>query len=113
MQVIVCYRKLEKMSKSLEEYRTIFERLYPDRDVSSLLPLPREDLLDLLDIPGREPSPPDWLPGQPSDPVVFSPGMKVLSPYSTGCNGIIGLEYSGGGIDWIANGQHYSYNVQY
>lgn len=56
-------RTLEALSQSLEECRSILKRLYPDHEVQSLLPLSRNDLINLLDrqgtyAPGGLPSPP-------------------------------------------------------
>jgi hypothetical protein len=42
-------RTLDALSQSLEECRTILKRLYPSRDIQSLLPLSRPQLVSLLD----------------------------------------------------------------
>lgn len=42
-------RTLDALSQSLEECRSILKRLYPNRDVQSLLPLSRPELISLID----------------------------------------------------------------
>ncbi|KAK7704852.1 hypothetical protein SLS64_008200 [Diaporthe eres] len=59
------HRTLEALSQSLEECRSILNRLYPSHDVQSLLPLSRHELLDLLDRPFIDTS----LHGLPSPPL--------------------------------------------
>ncbi|TRX90205.1 hypothetical protein FHL15_008933 [Xylaria flabelliformis] len=54
---------LEALSQSLEECRSILKRLFPNQEIQSLLPLPRQELLNLLDRPVHDtiialPSPP-------------------------------------------------------
>lgn len=48
---ILKYRTLDALSQSLEECRSILKRLYPNREVQSLLPLSRQELVALLDHP--------------------------------------------------------------
>lgn len=45
------YRTLDALSQSLEECRAVLKRLYPNREVQSLLPLSRTELIALLDHP--------------------------------------------------------------
>lgn len=55
---------MEALSQSLEECRSILKRLYPNHEVSTLLPLSRPELLGLLEVPSADngasalPSPP-------------------------------------------------------
>lgn len=55
---------MEALSQALEECRSILKRLYPNHEVQALLPLSRQDLLNLLERPlidtsgGGLPSPP-------------------------------------------------------
>ncbi|KAG6366304.1 hypothetical protein INS49_000481 [Diaporthe citri] len=64
-RVIPSRKTLEALSQSLEECRSILNRLYPTHDVQSLLPLSRHELLDLLDRPFIDTS----LHGLPSPPL--------------------------------------------
>lgn len=54
--ILMNLRTLDALSQSLEECRSILNRLYPNREVQSLLPLSREELVSLLDrpIPARQ-----------------------------------------------------------
>ncbi|KAG0652850.1 Lactose regulatory LAC9 [Hyphodiscus hymeniophilus] len=45
---------LDALSQALEECRTILKRLYPTRDVQTLLPLSRQQLISLVDRPGSQ-----------------------------------------------------------
>lgn len=67
-------RTLEALSQSLEECRSILKRLYPDQDVSALLPLTRQELLNLLGYAPTEPS-----TALPSPPLNTSPLKKEPS----------------------------------
>ncbi|KAI0970289.1 fungal-specific transcription factor domain-containing protein [Xylaria arbuscula] len=62
-RVIPSRKTLEALSQSLEECRSILKRLFPNHEIQSLLPLPRQELLSLLDRPINDtiialPSPP-------------------------------------------------------
>lgn len=50
-RVIPSRKTLEALSQSLEECRSILRRLYPNHEVQSLLPLSRQELLNLLERP--------------------------------------------------------------
>ncbi|KAI5923647.1 fungal-specific transcription factor domain-containing protein [Camillea tinctor] len=78
-RVIPSRKTLEALSQSLEECRSILKRLYPNHEVQSLLPLPRQELLSLLDRPMNDninalPSPP--LHTSPLSGDFGSPGMS-------------------------------------
>ncbi|KFH46521.1 putative transcriptional regulatory protein-like protein [Hapsidospora chrysogenum ATCC 11550] len=85
-------QKLEKLSRTLEEYRTVVDRLFPDHDVSQLLSIPREDLLDILNIPrynqttATSPTTTcnsnnnNWLPSPPPNPIPFHAELRA-SPF--------------------------------
>ncbi|KAF7560253.1 hypothetical protein G7046_g3918 [Stylonectria norvegica] len=47
-RVVPSRKTLEALSQSVEEYRGVLKRLYPDCQISSLLPLSRQELLGLL-----------------------------------------------------------------
>ncbi|KAI1498152.1 fungal-specific transcription factor domain-containing protein [Biscogniauxia marginata] len=78
-RVIPSRKTLEALSQSLEECRSILKRLYPNHEIQSLLPLPRQELLSLLDRPIN-----DSINGLPSPPLhtssisgdYGSPGMS-------------------------------------
>ncbi|KAF3767480.1 hypothetical protein M406DRAFT_328557 [Cryphonectria parasitica EP155] len=75
-RVIPSRKTLEALSQSLEECRSILKRLYPNHDVQALLPLSRNDLLNLLDRSGNETS-----GGLPSPPLTSPlPGGDLDSP---------------------------------
>ncbi|KAI1823586.1 fungal-specific transcription factor domain-containing protein [Xylaria intraflava] len=62
-RVIPSRKTLEALSQSLEECRSVLKRLFPNHEIQSLLPLPRQELLGLLDRPINDsitalPSPP-------------------------------------------------------
>ncbi|KAH6989411.1 fungal-specific transcription factor domain-containing protein [Ilyonectria sp. MPI-CAGE-AT-0026] len=62
-RVIPSRKTLEALSQSREECRSILKRLYPNHEPSALIPLSRQELLDLLGPPTTEstialPSPP-------------------------------------------------------
>ncbi|RYP89258.1 hypothetical protein DL770_004477 [Monosporascus sp. CRB-9-2] len=70
---------LEALSQSLEECRAILKRLFPNHDVQTLLPLPRQELLNLLDRPAN-----DCITALPSPPLQTSPGScDIGSPLSS------------------------------
>ena len=69
-------KTLEALSQSLEECRSILKRLYPNQEVQSLLPLSRQDLLNLLDRPVLDTS----VGGLPSPPINPSPMSELGSP---------------------------------
>ncbi|RYO86252.1 hypothetical protein DL766_000285 [Monosporascus sp. MC13-8B] len=72
-------RTLEALSQSLEECRAILKRLFPNHDVQTLLPLPRQELLNLLDRPAN-----DCITALPSPPLQTSPGScDIGSPLSS------------------------------
>ncbi|KAI1456623.1 fungal-specific transcription factor domain-containing protein [Annulohypoxylon moriforme] len=71
-RVIPSRKTLEALSQSLEECRSILKRLFPNHEVQSLLPLPRQELLNLLDRPQIDattalPSPPLHTSPMPGD----------------------------------------------
>lgn len=45
---------MEKLSTTIDEYRSVFEKLFPTTSPDSLVQLPREKLLELLGIPKPE-----------------------------------------------------------
>ncbi|KFA75600.1 hypothetical protein S40288_04438 [Stachybotrys chartarum IBT 40288] len=76
-RVIPSRKTLEALSQSLEECRSILKRLYPNHEVSALLPLSHQDLLSMLDRPSAEN--PTSLP---SPPIQTSPiSQDVESPH--------------------------------
>ncbi|KAK5657723.1 hypothetical protein OQA88_2795 [Cercophora sp. LCS_1] len=75
-RVIPSRKTLEALSQSLEECRSILKRLYPNQEVSSLLPLSRQELLSLLDRPVIDTS----VGGLPSPPLNTSPISELESP---------------------------------
>ncbi|QSZ34317.1 hypothetical protein DSL72_005908 [Monilinia vaccinii-corymbosi] len=48
-RVIPSRKTLDALTESLEECRTVLQRLYPDREVQQLLPLSRNELVALID----------------------------------------------------------------
>lgn len=75
---------LESLSQSLEEARSILRRLYPEKEISSLLPLSRQELLNLLDrpamnIPTALPSPPPHTVSQRLDSECCSSDSGLVS----------------------------------
>jgi hypothetical protein len=74
--VIPSRKTLEALSQSLEECRSILKRLYPNQEVQALLPLSRQELLNLLDRPVIDTS----VGGLPSPPVNPSPISDLGSP---------------------------------
>jgi hypothetical protein len=88
-RVIPSRKTLEALSQSLEECRSILKRLYPGEEVSTLLPLSRQDLLSLLDRqPTQNPT------SLPSPPLQTSPLKSDLdSPIGVGSeSGLANLE---------------------
>ncbi|KAK3904080.1 lactose regulatory protein LAC9 [Staphylotrichum tortipilum] len=75
-RVIPSRKTLEALSQSLEECRSILKRLYPNQEVQALLPLSRQDLLNLLDRPVIDTS----VGGLPSPPINPSPMSDLGSP---------------------------------
>lgn len=71
-RVIPSRKTLEALSQSLEECRSILKRLYPNHEVSSLLPLSRQELLGMLDHSG------DSIIALPSPPLNTSPTKSEL-----------------------------------
>lgn len=88
-RVIPSRKTLEALSQSLEECRSILKRLYPNDEVQGLLPLSRQELLNLLDRPGAETT-----NGLPSPPLHTSPlaGDVGSPPLSATEPGISSLE---------------------
>lgn len=79
-QRLTFIRTLEALSQSLEECRSVLKRLYPNHQVSSLLPLSRQELLGLLDRPSL-----DTTMALPSPPLNTSPLRQELdSPSEPG-----------------------------
>ncbi|OTA08421.1 hypothetical protein A9Z42_0001020 [Trichoderma parareesei] len=56
-----------KLSRNLEECRSVLRRLFPNHQVSHLLPLSRQELCDLLDQPAQQATG-DLSPAPPSPP---------------------------------------------
>lgn len=75
-RVIPSRKTLEALSQSLEECRSILKRLYPNQEVQALLPLSRQELLNLLDRPVIDTS----VGGLPSPPLNTSPVSGLDSP---------------------------------
>ncbi|KAL2135896.1 hypothetical protein VTI74DRAFT_6495 [Chaetomium olivicolor] len=75
-RVIPSRKTLEALSQSLEECRSILRRLYPNHEVQALLPLSRQELLNLLDRPVLDTS----VGGLPSPPTNISPMSELGSP---------------------------------
>ncbi|KAL2016158.1 hypothetical protein VTK56DRAFT_4126 [Thermocarpiscus australiensis] len=75
-RVIPSRKTLEALSQSLEECRSILKRLYPNHEVQALLPLSRQELLNLLDRPVIDTS----VGGLPSPPLNASPMSEMESP---------------------------------
>ncbi|KAK4245471.1 fungal-specific transcription factor-like protein [Corynascus novoguineensis] len=75
-RVIPSRKTLEALSQSLEECRSILKRLYPNQEVQALLPLSRQELLNLLDRPVIDTS----VGGLPSPPINTSPISDLGSP---------------------------------
>ncbi|KAK3944837.1 lactose regulatory protein LAC9 [Diplogelasinospora grovesii] len=75
-RVIPSRKTLEALSQSLEECRSILKRLYPNQEVQALLPLSRQELLNLLDRPVIDTSG----AGLPSPPLNTSPYSEMDSP---------------------------------
>ncbi|KAL1837640.1 hypothetical protein VTJ49DRAFT_3560 [Mycothermus thermophilus] len=76
-RVIPSRKTLEALSQSLEECRSILRRLYPNHEVQTLLPLSRQELLNLLERPG----PIDTsVGGLPSPPINTTPVSDLGSP---------------------------------
>jgi hypothetical protein len=84
--MLTIFRTLEALSQSLEECRSILKRLFPDQEVSTLLPLSRHDLLSLLDR-----STPDMSTGLPSPPST-SPTRQDLESCHSSDSGLATLE---------------------
>ncbi|CAI4213004.1 unnamed protein product [Parascedosporium putredinis] len=74
-RVIPSRKTLEALSQSLEECRSVLKRLFPEQDTHTLLPLSRQDLLDLIDRPS-EPA----TTALPSPPLNTSPLSDLESP---------------------------------
>lgn len=90
-------RTLEALSQSLEECRSILKRLYPSHEVSTLLPLSRQELLGMLDHSG------DSVVALPSPPLNTSPVKTELgSPMGPDSEGsLASLEpLSSRDMDW-------------
>ncbi|KAK3503124.1 fungal-specific transcription factor domain-containing protein [Neurospora crassa] len=64
-RVIPSRKTLEALSQSLEECRSILKRLYPHQEVHALLPLSRQELLNLLDRPVPDSTTANGLPSPP------------------------------------------------
>ncbi|KAH8681609.1 fungal-specific transcription factor [Xylariales sp. PMI_506] len=88
-RVIPSRKTLEALSQSLEECRSILKRLYPNQEIQALLPLSRQELLNLLDRPGT-----DHIHGMPSPPLQTPPRESglVSPPLSATEPGISSLE---------------------
>ncbi|KAK8042604.1 hypothetical protein PG994_013087 [Apiospora phragmitis] len=87
-RVIPSRKTLEALSQSLEECRSILKRLYPSHEMQALLPLSRQELLNLLDRPTL-----DTTNGLPSPPLHASPmSTEMGSPSLSASEGLGSLE---------------------
>ncbi|KAF3354172.1 hypothetical protein VdG1_07637 [Verticillium dahliae VDG1] len=68
-RVVPSRKVLENLSQSLEECRSVINRLFPNQEIFELLPLTREELLELL----RHPTKPHDEAALPSPPANPSP----------------------------------------
>jgi hypothetical protein len=58
---------VDKLQQSIEQYKTVLSRLYPNKDIETLMSLPREQLLDLaLSTPVAPSSSPEVTAPQPT-----------------------------------------------
>lgn len=82
---LTCCRLVDRLSGQVEQYRAILQRLYPQKDVDSLIDKPREELLDLaLSTPA---------PGLSMSPASLSPLPKTdVQPKSEGEQSLEALE---------------------
>ncbi|GAB7353956.1 hypothetical protein MBLNU459_g4555t3 [Dothideomycetes sp. NU459] len=69
-----------KLSTSVEQYQVVLNRLFPNKDVESLMSLPREELINLaLTLPAATASPPSLEPpSNPPDTTPRSDGAESL-----------------------------------
>lgn len=52
------HRLVDKLTTSVDQYQSLFNRLFPNRSLESLVPLPREELINLaLTLPDNDTSP--------------------------------------------------------
>lgn len=71
-------RLVDKLSTSLEQYQTIFERLYPGRDIKQLVSLSKEELIATI--------------GLPPTTDATNRSLELESPASTSTSGADSLE---------------------
>lgn len=88
-RVIPSRKTLEALSQSLEECRSILKRLYPEQEVQALLPMSRQDLLNLLDRSVSDTAMP--LPSPPLNPSPTDQDTRS-SDDSPSDNGLASLE---------------------
>ncbi|ROT38716.1 fungal-specific transcription factor domain-containing protein [Sodiomyces alkalinus F11] len=81
-RVIPSRKTLEALSQSLEECRSILRRLYPNHEVQSLLPLSRQELLNLVERPVIDTS----ATALPSPPLNTSPISQDLESPLGSCS---------------------------
>lgn len=114
-RLTILFRKLEEISKIAEEYRIVLNRLFPDHEVSRLLPLSRQELLGLLGLlsPGQEPVTANMTSSAPLQPGFCSPEFDALGQIPMDLSGTIDIpiQYYGGGADWFADGPYQGYNM--
>ncbi|KAF2199375.1 hypothetical protein GQ43DRAFT_376408 [Delitschia confertaspora ATCC 74209] len=85
-QRVVPSRKLvDKLTRSIEQYKSILSKLYPNKDLNSLTNLPREELLELaLSLPAA---------GSAISPSVSATQtISEIAPESEGANSLEALE---------------------
>lgn len=105
------FSKVEEISKSAEEYRTIFERLFPGYDVSSLLSLPRQDLLRLLSVDNHEPTSSSWPSFPPPHSFCDNPEAYNFSQFSMEHEGFALAHTVNAGEVWDVDEQHAAYSI--
>lgn len=115
VELTISARKLDEISRTAEEYRIILDRLFPDQDVSSLVPLSRQELLGLLGLLGssQEPNLANMVSSPSLQPVFCSLGFDALGqiPMELGETVEIPMQYYNGGADWFPDGQYQGYNM--
>lgn len=71
--ILTLTRTLEALSQQLEECRSVLKRLYPHQEISTLLPLSRQELLNCLDRPVA--NTPTSLPSPPTNTSPLRQGL--------------------------------------
>lgn len=63
LSIALLCRLVDKLNTSVEQYQIVLNRLFPNKDIDSLLSLPREELINLaLTLPAATTSPPSLDP---------------------------------------------------